>query len=66
MNLEVCWYEFSPYIYAVLGVFSIVFSTSFIGVISGGLFIMAAATTIRLRWHYRRSQEAKVKRAIRR
>jgi hypothetical protein len=66
MNLEVCWYEFSPYIYAVLGILAIVFSDSFVGVTSGGLLIVAAITIVRLRWHYRKTQDAKVKRAIRR
>jgi hypothetical protein len=61
MDFETCWYEFSPYIYIVVGAFSIFFSSNLVGSISGGLLIVAALTILRLRWVHRREQDKKVK-----
>lgn len=62
MDLETMWYEFSPYIYAIAGVVSILNLKSGLSITSGMLLIGAAATIIRLRWINRRGNDRKVKR----
>ncbi len=56
MDLETLWYELSPYLYAVCGVFSLSYgSASWLLKGSGILLIIAALTIVRLRWVYRRA-----------
>ena len=63
MDIETCWYEFSPYLYIVAGIVAIVLSRSLVGGLAGGLLIVAAVTILRLRWVHRRNEDKKVKRA---
>jgi hypothetical protein len=63
MDIETCWYEFSPYIYIVIGVLSIFYATTHVGRLSAGLLIIAALTIVRMRWTYRKAQDAKIRRA---
>ena len=60
MDLETIWYEFSPYLYAVAGVASILSSGSTLRLVSGALLLAAAVTIFRLRWTYRRKLDRKV------
>lgn len=62
MDIETCWYEFSPYLYIVAGLLAIYFSTALIGGLAGALLIVAALTILRLRWLHRRSEDKKIKR----
>jgi hypothetical protein len=64
MDIETCWYEFSPYLYIIVGVISIAFSASYLAMLPGGLLVIAALTILRMRWVHRRAQDAKVKRAL--
>lgn len=63
MDFEWLWYEFSPYLYTVVGSLA-AFSDSSIGSFSGVLLLAASGTVMRLRWVYRRKEDSKVKRAI--
>lgn len=60
MDLETLWYEFSPYLYAVAGVASILSTRSTVGIVSGLLLLAASGTILRLRWNYRRKLDRKV------
>jgi hypothetical protein len=64
MHIETCWYEISPYLYIIVGIISIGFSSTYLAMFPGCLLIIAALTIIRLRWVHRRAQDAKVKRAL--
>lgn len=55
MNLEAIWYEYSPYVYAAAGAISISNVHTAIGLISGVMLLIAAATILRMRWMYRRN-----------
>ncbi|MGI9024021.1 MAG: hypothetical protein ACR2GP_00250 [Burkholderiaceae bacterium] len=56
MDLETLWYEISPYLYAVCGLFLLSYgSASGLLKVSGILLIIAALTIVRLRWVYRRA-----------
>jgi len=63
MDLETCWYEFSPYLYVVVGLISIFYATTAVGNIAGVLLIGAAVTILRLRWVHRRAEDKKVRKA---
>jgi hypothetical protein len=63
MDLETCWYEFSPYLYVVVGLISIFYATTAVGNVAGVLLIGAAVTIIRLRWVHRRAEDRKVRKA---
>lgn len=63
MDLETCWYEFSPYLYIVVGLVSIFYATTVIGSVAGVLLIGAAVTILRLRWVHRRAEDKKVRKA---
>ena len=63
VNLETVWYESAPYLYMVVGLIS-VFRGSVLAQVSGLLLITASLTILRLRWVYRRKQDAKVESAI--
>ena len=62
MDLETLWYEFSPYVYAVAGVVSILNLKSGLSITSGILLLGASATILRLRWINRRRNDRKVER----
>ena len=62
MDLETMWYEFSPYVYAIAGVMSILNLKSGLSITSGMLLLGAAVTILRLRWINRRENDRKVKR----
>jgi hypothetical protein len=63
MDLETCWYEFSPYLYVVVGLVSIFYATTAMGNVAGVLLIVAAATILRLRWVHRRAEDRKIRKA---
>lgn len=54
--MEQTWYEFSPFLYAVMGVAALILAKGLIAVLSGVLLLAAAATILRLRWSYRRGK----------
>ena len=56
MNIEAIWYEYSPFVYATAGVFSISNYGSVISLVSGVLLIAAALTILRMRWVYRKKR----------
>jgi hypothetical protein len=62
MDIETCWYEFSPYIYLVAGCISIFCSSTLVGNLAGTLLVVAALTILRLRWIHRRTEDKKIKR----
>ena len=64
MDIETWWYEVSPYLYIIVGMISLVFSSTYLAMLPGSLLIIAALTIIRMRWVHRRAQDAKVKRAL--
>lgn len=53
MRLEATWYEISPYVYLVVGLIAVLFSTSELGLISCALLLTASLITLRLRRIYR-------------
>lgn len=55
MKIEAAWYEYSPYLYAVVGLLSISNYGSYISVISGLLLLVASGTILRMRWMYRKN-----------
>lgn len=64
MNIETWWYELSPYLYVIVGLISIAFSSTYLAMMPGCLLLIAAGTIVRMRWKHRRAQDAKVKRAL--
>jgi hypothetical protein len=54
MDIEVLWYEFSPFIYIAIGVASVIFSPSQLTVLCCGLLLIASSSIIRMRWVHRR------------
>ena len=64
MDIETTWYEFSPYIYALVGLATIAATDSRLSVCSGALLLVAAATILRLRWVHRRKLDQKVEKAL--
>lgn len=63
MDIETAWYEFSPYVYIAAGGAAIYFAEEPMARLPGLLLVAAALTIIRLRWSYRRAEEAKIVRA---
>jgi hypothetical protein len=61
MDFETIWYEYTPYIYAVAGIMSILQIGSLIGISFGLLLIAAAGLIIRMRHNYRKAQSGKNK-----
>jgi hypothetical protein len=53
MNLEALWYEISPYLYLVLGLASVLFSSSTLGLLFSAILVAIAATLLCLRRMYR-------------
>jgi hypothetical protein len=64
MDIETLWYEFSPYVYAIAGVVSILNLKSGLSIVSGVLLLGASATILRLRWVHRRKMDQKIDRAL--
>lgn len=62
MKLEPIWYEYSPYVYAAGGVFSLSNYGSYIAIGSGVLLIGASATILRMRLVYRRNRAEQLER----
>ena len=62
MDLEVLWYEASPYIYILVGVIAMIYASSYLAMLPGALLIAAALTIIKMRRTYRRAEEIEVKR----
>lgn len=62
MNIEPIWYEYSPYLYAAGGVFSLSNYGSYIAIGSGVLLLGASATILRMRLVYRRKRAAQLER----
>ena len=53
MSLEVLWYEVAPYVYAVVGMASALFSNSDFGLVSCALLLAASLAIVRRRRIYR-------------
>lgn len=53
MSLEALWYEVSPYAYLVIGLASVLFSNSDLGLVFSALLLAASFTIFRLRRIYR-------------
>ena len=53
MSLEALWYEVSPYVYFVVGLASVLFSTSDLGLVFSALLLTASFIVLRLRRIYR-------------
>lgn len=62
MNIEAIWYEYSPFVYATAGIFSVSNYGSIISIVSGFLLIAAALTILRMRWVYRKKRAEQVNR----
>lgn len=63
MDLETCWYEFSPFCYIGAGVAAVYYAEEPMARLPGFLLVAAALTIIRLRWVHRRAADAKIVRA---
>ena len=59
MDFETIWYEYTPYLYAIAGIMSILHIGSVIGICFGLLLVAAGALIIRKRHNYRKSQSGK-------
>lgn len=64
MDLETTWYEFSPYVYGLAGLISVLNVHSILSIISGVLLLCASATILRMRWVYRRKLDSNVEEAL--
>ncbi len=53
MSLEPLWYEVSPYVYFVVGLASVLFSNSDLGLLASALLLTTSFTILRLRRIYR-------------
>lgn len=53
MNLEKTWYELSPYLYGLVGSYSLAMANNKMAYVSSALLISAALTIVMLRKHYR-------------
>lgn len=56
MDIEAIWYEYSPYIYLVVGAIVIFNVESRLGMASGSVLVATAAVIMRLRWRYRQNR----------
>lgn len=59
MDFETLWYEYTPYLYAIAGIMSILYIGSVIGVMFGLFLVVAAVVIIGARHKYRKSQADK-------
>jgi hypothetical protein len=57
MTLELLWHEASPYLYMITGVLALASADSPILIICGALLVLAALSTMRLRWASRYNRE---------
>lgn len=64
MDFEAIWYEYTPYLYAIVGILSILHIGSVIGICFGLFLVISAGLIILLRHNYRRSQSGKRKHQI--
>lgn len=64
MDFETIWYEYTPYIYAIAGIMSILQIGSIIGIAFGVALIAAAGVIIIKRLSYRRRQSNKSERQM--
>jgi hypothetical protein len=64
MDFEAIWYEYTPYIYAVAGIMSILQIGSIIGIAFGIALIAAAGVIIIKRVSYRKRQADKSERQM--
>ena len=53
MSVEATWYEASPYVYFVVGLASVLFSDSDLGLVFSALLLIASFAMLRLRRIYR-------------
>lgn len=59
MDFETLWYEYTPYLYAIAGVMSILHIGSVIGISFGLILVAVAVLILRARHNYRKSQSGK-------
>lgn len=59
MDIEKLWYEYTPYLYAIAGVMSILHIGSVIGISFGLALVAVAVLILRARYHHRKSQADK-------
>jgi Flp pilus assembly protein TadB len=64
MDFEAIWYEYTPYIYAVAGIMSILQIGSIIGIAFGIALIAAAGVIFIKRVNYRKRQSKKNERQM--
>ncbi len=64
MDFETIWYEYTPYLYAIAGIMSILHIGSIIGISFGLLLIAGAGLIIIMRLKYRKRQFEKSKQQI--
>jgi len=60
MDFETTWYEFSPYLYVIVGTVLVSTMKSGLLIFSGVLLLIAAGAQFRLRWAHRRKMDSKV------
>jgi Flp pilus assembly protein TadB len=64
MDFEAMWYEYTPYLYAIAGIMSILHIGSIIGISFGLVLIAGAGFIIVTRLSYRRKQSDKSERQM--
>jgi ABC-type polysaccharide transport system permease subunit len=64
MDFESIWYEYTPYLYAIAGIMSILHIGSIIGTSFGLALLVAAGFIIRVRHNYRKAQSDRTKRHV--
>jgi UPF0716 family protein affecting phage T7 exclusion len=64
MDFETIWYEYTPYIYAIAGIMSILQIGSIIGIAFGIALIAAAGVIFIKRVNYRKRQSKKNERQM--
>lgn len=64
MDFESMWYEYTPYLYAIAGIISILHIGSIIGVGLGLILVAAAGMIIYMRQSYRKTRSNESKQQI--
>ena len=64
MDFETMWYEYTPYLYAIAGIVSILYIGSIIGISFGVLLVGGSGLIIAMRVNYRRKQSDKNERRM--
>ena len=64
MDFETMWYEYTPYLYAIAGIVSILYIGSIIGISFGVLLVAGSGLIIAMRVNYRRKQSDKNERLM--